>query len=381
MMLTPAEEAALAGEHGEVMRVAHRILVATGEATGAERLVPVQWVHLSGVNYNTIGDAGEEFLRSIRDEARVRVPTTLNPMGYDVDNAKQYGITDEFMRKQQSIQDSYEMMGVRTSFTCIPYDVHPIPERGTQVAFAESNAAIHANSLDGLRTNKESAFSALASALTGKSPDGGLRRDTPPDATVTMAVPDPTELEWGMLGYFAGRVCDAHAAIPGRRPDARSCKALCGGMGTSGTCGRFSFGASGGERVEFDVQEAREVRDELNTAEDGDIIVLGSPQLSYKELVDLTNKLRGRRFTKECMVFCPRTAKDKAVQTGHAAILERAGCSLLADCCACLSPLITAERADSVITNSIKGAYYMGKSGGVGVRLKPLNDIVRDHTA
>ena len=45
--------------------MAYRILIATGEATDAEKLVPIQWAHLSGVNYNTIGDAGEEFLSSI----------------------------------------------------------------------------------------------------------------------------------------------------------------------------------------------------------------------------------------------------------------------------------------------------------------------------
>ena len=59
MELTPEEKAALNGEHGETLQTAYRILVATGEATNAERLVPIKWAHLSGVNYNTIGDCGE----------------------------------------------------------------------------------------------------------------------------------------------------------------------------------------------------------------------------------------------------------------------------------------------------------------------------------
>ena len=85
MNLTDSEKAALDGEAGEIMQMAYRILSATGEATDAERLVPIKWAHLSGVNYNTIGDAGEEFLSSIRD-ARVRVRATLNPMGFEVDS-------------------------------------------------------------------------------------------------------------------------------------------------------------------------------------------------------------------------------------------------------------------------------------------------------
>ena len=69
MELTKDEQAGLNGERGEALQTAYRILVATGEATNAEKLVPVNWAHLSGVNYNTIGDAGEEFLRKISQDA------------------------------------------------------------------------------------------------------------------------------------------------------------------------------------------------------------------------------------------------------------------------------------------------------------------------
>ena len=59
MELTKQEESALKGEQGETMQMAYRVLVATGEATDAEKLIPIEWTHLSGVNYNKIGDAGE----------------------------------------------------------------------------------------------------------------------------------------------------------------------------------------------------------------------------------------------------------------------------------------------------------------------------------
>lgn len=383
MHLSRDEEAALAGKRGDIMQMAYRILVATGEATDAERLVPVEWVHLSGVNYNTIGDAGEEFLRSIRNRARVKVRTTLNPMGFDSDSVNTFGLDEEFIRKQWSIQESYEMIGVTMSFSCIPYDVFPMPEQGSQVAFAESNAAIHANSFDGLKTNKESAFSALASALTGKSPYSAFRGDVQPDTAIDVRIDDPTDLDWGMLGYFAGKVADGSAVIRGSAPqDRRSCKALCGGMGTSGTCAKFSFGdaPAGCERVSFGKSEANSILDELNTAEHGDAVILGSPQLGMGEVADLVAMLGGRRFTKRCMLFCPRAVKEQAAASGHAAILERAGCQLLADCCACLTPLVTKDDTDSVTTNSIKGAYYLNKSNKVGVCLKPLAEIIRDET-
>ena len=168
MELTKEEESALRGEKGEILELAYRILVATGEAVNADRLVAINWAHLSGVNYNTIGDAGEEFLSKISKDAKVSVKTTLNPMGFDIDNVSNYDLDPDFIEKQQSIRQSYERMGVSPSFSCIPYEIYDLPYRGTQVSFAESNAAIYANSVAQLRTNKESAFSALASALTGK---------------------------------------------------------------------------------------------------------------------------------------------------------------------------------------------------------------------
>ena len=381
--LTRQEESALKGEQGEVMQMAHRILVATGEATDAEKLIPIEWAHLSGVNYNTIGDAGEEFLSSISKDARVKVKTTLNPMGFDIDNVSNYGLDENFISKQLSIKNSYENMGVIPSFSCIPYEIYDIPKSETQVAFAESNAAIHANSFDNLKTNKESAFSALASAIIGKSPYSSLRKEDEPNITIRMKVKNPNELTYGMLGFFAGKVGDTSVNISGLgEMDKRQTKAMCGGMGTSGTCAKFIFGDgdSDCEKIDFDEKEMQNIHDELNTAEKGDLITLGSPQLGLDEISDLAGKLKGRSFQKRCMVFLPRTVKEQARKIGYTNELERAGCEILSDCCTCLSPLISKDNVDAVTTNSIKGAFYLKNSNGVDVNLKSLSQIVEDET-
>jgi predicted aconitase len=382
--LTREEESALKGEQGEMMQMAYRILVATGEATDAEKLIPIEWTHLSGVNYNTIGDAGEEFLSSISKEARFKVKTTLNPMGFDIDNVSNYDLDENFISKQLSIKNSYETMGVIPSFSCIPYEIYDIPKKGTQVAFAESNAAIHANSYDDLKTNKESAFSALASALTGKSPNSSLRKEDKPNITIQMNVKNPNELSYGMLGFFAGKVGDTSVNVSGLgEMDKRQCKAMCGGMGTSGTCAKFIFGEgdSDCEKIDFDEKEMLNVFDELNTAEKGDIITLGSPQLGLDEITELSEKLKGRSFKKRCMVFTPRTVKEQAKKLGYTNELERAGCEILSDCCTCLTPLINKDSVDAVTTNSIKGAFYLKNSNGVDVNLKPLSQIIEDETS
>lgn len=381
MELDRHEEECLAGKHGYVMEMAYRVLVATSKSVGATRLAPISWAHLSGVNYNTIGDAGEQFLRDLSSKgARVVVKTTLNPMGYDpnVENS----LDANFVQKQQSIADSYKKMGVNMSFSCIPYDIFEMPEQGTRVAFAESNAAIFANSVGSLNTNKESAFSALASALTGKTPvSEGPSLETIP--TVRLQVENPSELDYALLGYYAGSVAEHTVNIEGAGAgmDHRKCKSMCAGMGTSGTCSRFLLDAQcGGQKEEFGKRERDLLHEELSTAESGDVITLGSPQLGAQELESLALLLKGKSFKKKCMVFCARTAKEQAEASGHLAQIRRAGCEILSDCCTCLTPLVSHDTVDSVTTNSVKAAYYLAKSNKVGVDLRPLDEIVRSQT-
>lgn len=383
MELTKEEEAALDGKQGETLALAYRTLVAIGEASGADRLIPIEWAHLSGVNYNTIGDAGKEFLAHLSQDAKFKVKTTVNPMGFDFDSVSRYHLDDKFIENQRSIKNSYEKMGVIPSYSCIPYEIFDVPKQGTHVSFAESNAAIYANSFSGLKTNKEGAFSALASALTGKSPYSDLRDDNvrKPNLTIRMKVESPNELTYGMLGYFAGKVAGSSVAISGVNGlDRRSCKSLCAGMGTSGACGMFTFGEEEGEKIDFDKNEMQKIHDELNTSEKGDLITLGSPQLGIEEIGDLASMLKGRSFQKRCMIFCPRAIQGQIRDLGYSKEIERAGGEILYDCCTCLSPLVDNKEVDSVVTNSVKGAYYLKSSNKVDVNLKSLKRIVEEET-
>ena len=90
--------------------------------------------------------------------------------------------------------------------------------------------------------------------------------------------------------------------------------------------------------------------------------------------------LKGRTFKKRCMVFCPRAVQEQARKIGHLNEIERAGCEILSDCCTCLTPLINKKDVDAVTTNSIKGAYYLKNSNGVGVNLKSLKKIIDEET-
>jgi len=363
--------------------MAYKILLSIGKATNAERLIPVDWVHLSGVNYNTIGEAGVNFLTKYSQEARFVVPTTINPMGYD--SQKQTKLSNNFKRQQREIVKAYEKMGSIPSFSCIPYEIFQLPDREHNVSFAESNAAVMANSVFGLLTNKESSLSALASAVTGKAPYSDLRINRIRDPKIKIKVETElnTELDYGVLGYFSGKSVKESCVSFGDHTsniDMYKTKSLAAALGTSGACGMFSSKEIDGESISFGKEEAKSVMDELNTTESGDVIALGSPQLGMYELNLLSDMIGDKKFSKKCMIFCPRSIYEKASNSGIAQRLENAGANLICDACSCLSPLLTHEEYDGAITNSVKAAHYLNKSNGVSVCLDDLRSIIKEHT-
>jgi predicted aconitase len=383
MQLTKEEEKIISGESGEALASAYRILLAIGNATEATKLIPIKWAHLSGVNYNTVGDAGVEFLEKFSTEVKVKVKTTLNPMGFD--RNKPGDMSDYFVKQQMSIIKSYHSMGATPSFTCIPYEIFEIPVKKSAVSFAESSAAIFSNSILGLLTNKESALSALASSVTGKAPYSDLRvaELRIPKATIKPDFKLMTELDYGLLGYFGGKtVKESCVAFDGieKKPEMIQAKALSASLGTSGSCGMFTIGDPTKEVISFGKQELNTIKDELNTAEEGDIITLGSPQLGLNELNLLSDLVEGKKFTKRCMIFCPRAIHHQAVQIGITDKIIKAGGEFICDSCTCLTPLVTRDDVDSVITNSIKCAYYMNHSNKIGTTIKDLRTIIKHYT-
>ena len=301
MHLSREEEKGLSGEYGEATSTAYRILVAIGEATDAEKLVPIKWAHVSGVNYNTIGDSGLQFLKEISKDGKVKVNTSLNPMGFDRENLPE--LSSEFIEKQFEIARAYEKIGVIPTFSCIPYEILPIPQENSQVSFAESSAAVLANSHLNIITNKESALSALASALTGKSPYSDLRIDEnrTPMVEIVNETDLENELDYGLLGYFTGKTiqksCTGICNIS-ENTDIWNLKSLAAGIGTSGSCGMFKSKKPSKlmEKVNYGKKEMNETRDELNTSEDGQLITFGSPQLGMEEMSKIQTLIGGKEI-------------------------------------------------------------------------------------
>lgn len=351
----------------DAQRKALQLLVALGEMAGAERLLPITSAHVSGASYKLIGDPGLEFLEDFARDARVAVPTTVNPLGTDLQQWKELGVPEAFAAKQARVARAYEAMGVRAIYSCTPYLLGSRPGRGEHVAWSESNAVCFANSVLGARTNREGGPSALAAAIVGATPDCGLHRDEGRAATLVFDVRAKVEgIGFSLLGLFAGK--ETGEGVPyfrGFSASEEDMKWLGAAAASSGSVGMFHL-----ERVTPEWRNARtkglrvvrvtdedleQVRAHYSDGTEADLIALGSPQLSREELEAIAARVDRAPPRIPVWVFTSRIVRDACPEA--VATLDRHGGRVLAD--TCLEVTLLEHRFTTVATPSGKGAYYL----------------------
>ncbi|MBP5734223.1 MAG: DUF521 domain-containing protein, partial [Candidatus Methanomethylophilaceae archaeon] len=129
MDLTREEQAILDGESGEGAQKAMELVVALGKIYKAEGLVDITSAHLSGASYKTIGDGGLLYLEDmVKGGAKVKVPSTLNPIGMDRTRWAEMHISEDFAKKQLRIVELYGSMGIKTTCSCTPYTGGNVPK-------------------------------------------------------------------------------------------------------------------------------------------------------------------------------------------------------------------------------------------------------------
>jgi predicted aconitase len=393
--LTKEEEKMLKGEHGEVIERSLRLLVRLGEIYNADRLILVGSVQVAGVSYKSIGDPGLEFLEDLAVKgARVRVPTTLNPPGMDLVDWKELGFPEDFADKQLRIMDAFEKMGIMMTATCTPYLVGNLPRFGEHIAWSESSAVSFANSVIGARTNREGGPSALAAALCGVTPNYGLHLDENrrPNFLVKVNSELKNNSDFGALGYHVGKIVkDKVPYFQGiKNADVDQLKTLGAAMAASGAVALYHvegltpeaelMDASGLETIEVGDRELREAYEKLNTGRDPDIIILGCPHASLKEIAALACKVEGKRLRKPLWICTSRVTKNAATRMGFTDIIEKAGGKVVADTCAVVSPI---ERMGYRTTgvDSGKAANYLPGLCKQQVVFKSIDDLLEGQVA
>ena len=399
MELTAGERKWLDGGDGPALKRAMEIVVTLGTIYGAESLIPVESVQISGVSYRNIGDAGLRFLRQWADEgARVRVPTTLNPTAMDMVRWEAQGFTPDFADKQRQVVDVFAGMGVGEGVplpTCTPYLIGNRPSQGAHVAWAESSAVAFANSVLGARTNREGGPGAIAAALTGRTAAYGLHMAENRVATLRVEVRAKPEAisDYSALGAIVGR--HAGQAVPyivgaplgeGDPLAEEKLKALGAAMAATGAVGLFHVeGVTPEARVAAMLAPGHDtlvvadlapgyedLSDDVDTI---DLVWIGCPHASLPEVALVAEALRGRSLRIPLWVTCARPVRAIAAEQGLVDVIEAAGGSVFADACMGIAP-VRDLGFSAVATPSAKGAYYLRNLAHVATRFATLGECV-----
>ncbi len=397
MRLANVERSMLNGAQGEGVRKAMEIVVALGMIYGAEDLVPVSHVQVSGVSYKNLGDAGLEFLRDWAAQgARVRVPTTLNPAGMDLRRWRELGFPPDFAVQQQAVLDAFSAMGIETTCTCTPYLVGYVPRLGDHIAWGESSAISYANSVLGARTNREGGPGALAAAITGRTARYGLHLDENriPTHAVDVRCPMRSESDWGALGYIVGkRVANGVPYL--RRLDPAACdvtslKALGAAMAASGAVALYHIEGvtheatnlkshisdlEGREIVIAGLEEGYAALNTQSAVGTIDLVWIGCPHASLDEIEFIVGRLDGRHVRSALWITTAHQVREEAESRGLVARIESSGGRIVSDTCLVVAP-VEALGFRSIATNSGKGAFYGPSHAHVAVRFGSLDQCL-----
>jgi hypothetical protein len=393
MLLTAEEQAMLDGAQGRATQKAMQVLVALGTIYAAQRLIPVSSVQIAGVSYDNLGEAGLQFLAEMADGGgQARVLATLNPAGMDIENWLALGISPDFAEQQLRVIDAFARMGVQTTCTCTPYLVGNLPTLGEHIAWSESSAVCYANSVLGARTNREGGPSALAAALTGRTPDYGLHQDEyrHPGLTVRVAAHLVENTDFGALGKAIGEHIQATKAIPYitglETASLEQLKSFCASLATYGGAALFHMPGITPEADQYQAPDESltitqadldtAIRS-LNVADEAevDFVSLGCPHLTLAEIARIAILLEGQRVTREFWITAARPVIQMADRLGYSQTIMASGAKIAADTCCVVAPI--KGRFAALASDSAKACYYAAGKNNFKTLFLPFDDAVK----
>ena len=378
-----------------------RITVGMAKAMGAERLVPITSAHIDGCVY--FGDAGVLFAEKLRDlGGKVAVPSSLNVGALDILHPELVLADDHARSMSRRLMQAYVDLGCTQSWTCAPYQAGYRPGLGEQIAWAESNAIVFANSVLGARTNRYGDFFDICAALTGRAPDVGLHQEDNRRAEILIDLEtlSPALLDedsfYPVLGAWLGKtVGSSIAAIKGVPLEVNEdrLKALGAAAASTGAVALFHIiGVTPEAKTESEAfkgmppktvikptpADMRDARDQLSTttSKQIDCVALGSPHFSFEECRALATLAKGQTFQKPVYVCTRQGVMQLLDRTGDRQMLEAAGVTFIVGTCVVVTPIL---RSDSgvLMTNSGKFAHYSPSTVNHDVVYGSLSDCVR----
>jgi predicted aconitase len=388
MRLTDEEAAMLAGQLGEPRRWAITHQIAVGEFFDAADLVAVSQAHIMA-DTESLGEAGVRFLEGLaavpQADRTVRVPTITDPRGIDFAVYRRLRQTDAMAAIEQRAIEALRGFGVLMTDTCINYQTIMAPIRGEHLAYGDTGVVIYSNSVLGARSNFEGGPSALAAALTGRTPRYGYHLDACQRATRRFRLAaSPRDLsEWGAVGGIVGEACGSYWVVPviegiDSVPDSDALKHFGTALASFGSVALFHMpGITAEAALVGDVPSARTIgRDEIEAflaryaapQDKLDVVVFGAPQLSLFEMEAVAQALDGRRVHHDTTVIVATSPelKHAADRMGLTSRIEASGAVVAQGICFYQSyarEMAEANGWTRLMTNSAKLVNIIGGYG------------------
>jgi predicted aconitase len=385
MRVTEEESAMLAGEAGPARRWAIEHQLRVGRYFGATDFVPVAQAHIMA-DTESLGVAGVEWLERMAalpaPQRRVRIPSITDPRGTDFSAAVRLGHQDWMLALERRVIATFEKLGVLMTDTCISYQTIMPAVRGEHMAYGDTGVVIYTNSVLGAYSNFEGGPSALAAALTGRTPRYGFHLDQQRRATLAIRVEHtPRELhEWGALGGVVGRIAGDYWQVPklvgiDRVPTSDELKHFGAALASYGSVAMFHIPGITPETEATSLPVAASIAESDLRAfqaayrariDKVDVVVFSAPQLSLLELRELAGMLDGRRATIPLLVVTSPQVKPDADRLGIAGRVELAGGQVLSGMCFYQSyarEMAEANGWRTVVTNSAKLVNILGGYG------------------
>lgn len=381
--LTSRDRAFLAGEFGKAAQIAMRIVVQMAILEHATELIDVDMAHIDGCFYQ--GPASLAFAEKLADlGGKVIIPSSMNSLCVDRRRWREQGVPSSMGEPSDALADAYVRMGVKPTYTCAPYALLSAPKQGQQIAWAESNAVVYANSVLGARTIKYPDYVDICMAIVGRAPKAGCHLDEGRRASIRIdvllggAVDDSF---YAVLGYHVGKLASNEIPVICGLENAGTTrddlKAFGAALATTSAAPMFhvvgvtpeapTIAAVIGEKMtgsyRITCEDLLATWRELNTAEDPvvDLVGFGNPHFSLTECERLASLCKNREKDEAVFVgvTCSREVYERAAAAGYVAIIEAFGANFINDTCWCLikEPIIP-PAARNIMTNSGKYAHY-----------------------
>jgi hypothetical protein len=389
MRLTDEEQAMLAGAAGEPRRWAIQHQIAVGEFFDAADLVPVSQAHIMA-DTESLGEAGVRFLETLaaapERDRQVRIPSLTDPRGLDFQTYKRLGQTEAMAALESRAIIALKAFGVLMTDTCINYQTIMPPTRGEHLAMGDTGVVIYSNSVFGARSNFEGGPSALAAALTGRTPRYGYHLDEHRRPTRRFRLDvQPRDLsEWGALGGMIGRECGSYWEVPliegiEAAPGSDALKHFGAAMASYGSTALFRIPGVTPDDAAPDRRRlaghtiSRAGLDAFIAAygaagDKVDVVVFAAPHLSLVEMAAVADALAARRVHPETtlLVATSPEIKHAADRMGLTRRIEETGAVVAAGICFYQSyagEMAAANGWKRLATNSAKLVNIIGGYG------------------